>query len=219
MAGFMKVLFRNLIQGPSTDPFPLGETFTPKRVRGRVVIDPDLCVGCGVCKHSCTSGAIDITRKEDQSGYTITVWRNSCCLCASCRHYCPTGAITVNNDWHSAHPESEKYECIEQHTIDYVPCLHCGTLIRPLPEKLAKKLYAGKPEVEAERVRLLCPRCRQLEDARRNEDLGPISEKPEAIANASSGAGVEIDLKQQEVEKEKAAASAPVEGQADNKSA
>ena len=35
MAGFLKVLFRNLLEGPSTDPFPLGETFTPARLRGR----------------------------------------------------------------------------------------------------------------------------------------------------------------------------------------
>ena len=33
MAGFLKVLFRNLLEGPSTDPFPLGETFTPDRLR------------------------------------------------------------------------------------------------------------------------------------------------------------------------------------------
>ncbi len=42
MAGFLKILFRNLLQGPSTDPFPLGETFTPERLRGRVKIDPNL---------------------------------------------------------------------------------------------------------------------------------------------------------------------------------
>ena len=190
MASFMKVLFRNLIQGPSTDPFPFGETFTPERVRGRVVIDPDLCVGCGVCKKVCTAGAIDITRKDDKSGYTITVWRDSCCLCATCRHYCPTGAMQINNDWHNVHPESEKYECLEQHTIEYVPCSHCGTMIRPLPLKLAEKLYKDKPEVEAEKVRLLCPRCRQLEDARRNE--AALTE-PEALENAKAVCEIAVE--------------------------
>ena len=83
MAGFLKILFRNLLQGPSTDPFPLGETFTPERLRGRVKIDPNLCMGCGVCRHVCAAGAINIRQKPDNSGYTITVWQNSCCLCAS----------------------------------------------------------------------------------------------------------------------------------------
>ena len=45
MAGFLKVLFRNLLEGPSTDPFPLGATFTPDRLRGRAVVDHDLCMG------------------------------------------------------------------------------------------------------------------------------------------------------------------------------
>lgn len=171
MAGFLKVLFRNLLEGPSTDPFPLGETFTPDRLRGKCVIDPELCVGCGVCKHVCAAGAIDITPKEDKSGYKITVWRNSCCLCASCRHYCPTGAMSIVNDWHSAHPESEKYECLEQHEINYEPCAHCGTLIRPLAASLAQKLYAHNKEVDPEVIRHLCPKCRQLEDARRIENV------------------------------------------------
>lgn len=171
MASFLKVLFRNLLEGPSTDPFPFGETVTPERVRGRVKIDPELCVGCGICKKVCAAGAIDITRKADKSGYTITVWRNSCCLCASCRHYCPTGAMSVTNDWHSAHLESEKFECIEQHTINNIPCTHCGKLFRPLPLKMTQKLYAEKPDVDPEKVRNLCPNCRRLADAKRNEKV------------------------------------------------
>lgn len=169
MAGFLKVLFRNLLEGPSTDPYPVGETFTPKRVRGKCVIDPEKCVGCGVCKHVCAAGAIDITQKEDKSGYTITVWRNSCCLCATCRHYCPTGAMSIINDWHHAHAQDKKYDCIEQHTIEYEPCAHCGTLIRPLPLKLAEKLYAKNDEADPEQIRKLCPKCRQLLEGHRIE--------------------------------------------------
>lgn len=200
MAGFLKVLFRNLLEGPSTDPFPLGETFTPERVRGRVVINPDLCVGCGICKHSCASGAIDITKKADQSGYTITIWRNSCCLCASCRHYCPTGAISVIPDWHSAHPESEKFECLEQHTINYTPCAHCGTLIRPLPLNLARKVYAKHPEIDPDKMRHLCPKCRQLLDAKHNEEVGgsTVAENQQAVEAASSGETINMDSRKTE---------------------
>lgn len=185
MAGFLKVLFRNLLDGPSTDPFPLGPTFTPERLRGKAVIDPDLCMGCGVCKHVCTAGAIDIRPKEDKSGYTITIWRDSCCLCASCRHYCPTGAMSITNDWHLAHPESEKYTLLEQHTIDYEPCAHCGTLIRPIPAKLAEKIYAHNTEISPEEIRHLCPKCRQLEDAKRIERVFPAVETAETESIAA----------------------------------
>ena len=179
MAGFLKVLFRNLLDGPSTDPFPLGPTFTPKRLRGKAVVDPDLCVGCGVCRHVCTAGAIDISPKPDKSGYTITIWQDSCCLCANCRHYCPTGAMSITNDWHLVHPESEKYEMLEQHTIDYEPCAHCGTLIRPIPLKLAEKIYAHDANISPEEIRHLCPKCRQLEDAKRIERVYPVVETEE----------------------------------------
>lgn len=169
MSSFLKVLFKNVLEGPSTDPFPLGETFTPERLRGKCVVDPELCMGCGVCKSVCAANAIDITPKEDKSGYTITVWRNSCCLCASCRHYCPTGAMSISNDWRHAHFQEEKYNVLEQHTIDYEPCANCGALIRPLPLKLAEKLYAQNKEIDAESIRRLCPQCRRIQDARNME--------------------------------------------------
>ncbi len=65
MAGFLKVLLNNLLEGPSTDPYPVGETFTPKRVRGRCIVDPELCVGCGMCRYACAAGAINIDKKPD----------------------------------------------------------------------------------------------------------------------------------------------------------
>jgi len=175
MAGFLKVLFRNLLEGPSTDPFPLGETFTPDRLRGKAVVDPDLCMGCGICRHSCAAGAINITPLPDRKGFTITIWQNSCCLCASCRHYCPTGAMSITTNWHTAHPESEKFNRIEQHTIHYEPCAGCGELMRPLPNKLAEKLYAYNDEIDRELTRRLCPKCRQLEDAKRNACVLPAA--------------------------------------------
>ncbi|MBQ3058992.1 MAG: 4Fe-4S binding protein [Desulfovibrio sp.] len=185
MAGFLKVLFRNLLEGPSTDPFPLGETFTPARLRGRAVVDPELCMGCGMCRHSCAAGAINISALPDGTGFTITIWQNSCCLCASCRHYCPTGAMSISNDWHSAHAESEKFQRIEQHTIKYEPCAGCGTLMRPIPAALAERLYAANSEIDPEKTRHLCPKCRQLEDAKRSICLLPSPGKQ--VTAASDG--------------------------------
>lgn len=185
MAGFLKVLFRNLLDGPSTDPFPLGETFTPERLRGKCEVDPDLCMGCGVCKNVCAANAIDISPKKDGTGYAITIWSNSCCLCASCRHYCPTGAMKITNDWHHAHAQEEKYDCVERKVIDYEPCAHCGTLIRPLPLKMAQKLYSKNPEIDPDKIRRLCPKCRQLEDARQ------IEGKPAELDAAAESVEVE----------------------------
>ena len=186
MAGFLKVLFRNLLEGPSTDPFPLGETFTPDRLRGRAVVDPDLCMGCGICRHSCAAGAIHIGQKPDGSGFTITIWQNSCCLCASCRHYCPTGAMSISTDWHTAHVQAEKYDRLEQHTIKYEPCVACGALMRPIPKVLADKLYAWNTEIDPELTRKLCPKCRQIEDAKRNACVLPTATDETPAATVTS---------------------------------
>ncbi|OXS29688.1 MAG: hydrogenase [Desulfovibrio sp. MES5] len=186
MAGFLKVLFRNLLEGPSTDPFPLGETFTPERLRGKAVVDPNLCMGCGICRHSCAAGAIHIGQLPDGSGFTITIWQNSCCLCASCRHYCPTGAMSISTDWHTAHVQAEKYNRLEQHTIKYEPCVACGALMRPIPKVLADKLYAWNTEIDPELTRKLCPKCRQIEDAKRNACVLPTATDDTPAATVTS---------------------------------
>ena len=165
---FLKVLWNNLTQGPVTEAFPFAEAPTPERFRGRVTVDPTLCVGCGTCVHVCAGGAINITRAEDrddQKGFTITVWHNTCCLCAQCRHYCPTKAITLTNNWHNAHRNDRKYTFVEQVRVDYDTCAACGTRIRLLPPSVIARIYEGHPEIDVQRVSHLCPDCRQIETA------------------------------------------------------
>ena len=57
-----------------------------------------------------------------------------------------------------------------------------------LPLKLAQKLYAHDEGIDPERVRLLCPKCRQLDDARRNERLTAQQEETQAETAAQAQA-------------------------------
>ena len=143
-------------------------------------------MGCGICRHSCAAGAIHIGQQPDGSGFTITIWQNSCCLCASCRHYCPTGAMSISTDWHTAHTQAEKYNKLEQHTIKYEPCVACGALMRPIPKVLADKLYAWNTEIDPELTRKLCPKCRQIEDAKRNACVLPTATDDTPAATVTS---------------------------------
>ncbi len=163
MATFLNTLLQNIISGPATDPFPFGETFSPKRVRGLIRIDRDLCLGCGMCRHVCAAGAINIQRNS--LGWTITIWQDSCCLCRSCVTYCPMHAMSIDPNWHSAHVEEDKYKRIEQHTISYQPCARCGTPMRVMSLERAKELYAADPDIDPEEIRHLCRSCRQIRDA------------------------------------------------------
>lgn len=162
---FLKILWDNLKKGPVTDAFPFGETYTPDRLRGRVEVDPALCVGCGTCVHVCAAGAINISKFEDGSGFEITVWRNSCCLCAQCRHYCPSKAITLTNDWHSAHRATEKYTQITRAKVKYDYCAVCGAKMRVLPQEVLNRIYAKHSEVDVDVISHLCPNCRRIDVA------------------------------------------------------
>ncbi len=162
---FLKVLWNNLRKGPVTEPFPFGEAEAPERFRGKVVIDPGLCVGCGTCVHVCVADAIRLSPHRDGGGFDITVWRNACCLCGQCRHYCPTKAISLVNDWHTAHRAERKYAFIERASVHYQKCENCGAHMRFLPGAVLKKIYADHPEVSVERVSRLCPECRRIDVA------------------------------------------------------
>ena len=160
---FLKTLWDNLRKGPVTDPFPFGETFTPDRLRGRVEIDPSLCVGCGTCEHVCAAGAINISKLDDGTGFEVTVWRNSCCLCAQCRHYCPTQAITLSTNWHGAHRSDRKYTEVTRATVKYDYCALCGAKMRILPQALLDRIYANHSEVDVDVISHLCPDCRRID--------------------------------------------------------
>ncbi len=163
MFSFLKILLRNLHQGPVTDPFPFGETFTPKGLRARVSFNADACVGCRMCEHVCAGGAIRF--EENESELRFTLWHNTCAFCGLCQHYCQTKAIVLTEDWHLSHRQTEKYRMLEQGTITRIPCLGCGTLMMPVAGQLIRIAYRDTNQ-DIEGLRQLCPDCRQKLGAR-----------------------------------------------------
>ncbi len=103
---FLKVLLNNLRKGPSTDPFPFGETVTHAAYRGKVTFDAAACVGCRMCAHVCAGGAIRFS--EDQDGLYFTIWHNTCISCGLCASYYRTKAIRLSNNWHLSHLQDQK---------------------------------------------------------------------------------------------------------------
>lgn len=54
-----------------------------------VVIDPELCKGCGICKKECPNEAIVIENKK-------AVVRENCASCGICTRVCPVQAVTAS---------------------------------------------------------------------------------------------------------------------------
>jgi 2-oxoglutarate ferredoxin oxidoreductase subunit delta len=58
----------------------------------KVIIDPDLCTGCGVCAVMCPKKILEI---DPDSGLCKVINQNECDLLGGCEFQCPTGAITI----------------------------------------------------------------------------------------------------------------------------
>lgn len=155
---FLSILARNLMSGPSTDPFPFGETFTPASLRGRVVFDAPECTACRFCEQACIGGAIRFDKTRE--GMRFLLWHNTCTFCGLCEFYCPTGAIHLTPDWHLAHGNEDKFAMVERGMLPTITCTQCGTeavAMVPNPGSAKRPLT----EAEKEQYRHLCPKCRR----------------------------------------------------------
>ncbi|MDR3518173.1 MAG: 4Fe-4S binding protein [Azospirillaceae bacterium] len=155
---FLKILARNLALGPSTDPFPFGETFTPKGLRGRVEFDAENCTACRYCEQVCIGGAIRFSKTPE--GMRFLLWHNTCTFCGLCEFYCPTHAIHLTEDWHLAHGNEDKYAMVENGLLPTIVCTQCGAeaiAIAPNPTAFKEPATEGQKE----QYRHLCARCRR----------------------------------------------------------
>ncbi|MBZ4021531.1 4Fe-4S ferredoxin [Rhodobacter sp. TJ_12] len=155
---FLKILLDNLRKGPATEAFPFGEAPTPPAYRGKVAFDADTCTGCKMCEHVCAGGAIRFA--EDDDGLHFLIWHNTCISCGLCEYYCPTKAITLTNNWHLAHPQSEKYTQIDHGTVAQCRCTECGTAFLPAIPALMDLAYRGQND-RTKALAGMCPDCRR----------------------------------------------------------
>ena len=98
--GLFTVL-KHLFIRPVTLEYPEKKRFQSDAFRGKpeVKIGENGCVGCGVCKKVCPSGAISYEKDENGKVVSYTFDLNKCIFCGNCMYYCPHGAVTLGQDF------------------------------------------------------------------------------------------------------------------------
>ena len=108
---------------------------------GVAIVDPQKCVGCGVCVEACPLDLI-IMRKEgdrvdvacintESGGDTVKVCKIGCIACGICEKICKFGAIKVVNG---------------VAVVDHSLCRNCGECVDACPRHIIsiEKIYKGK---------------------------------------------------------------------------
>jgi len=73
----------------------MSEAVKPKAPRGLVVINAELCKGCGFCIEFCPAHVLEFSTEFNSKGYhpPLAVNPDACTGCDLCGIYCPDFAI------------------------------------------------------------------------------------------------------------------------------
>jgi hydrogenase-4 component H len=98
LASLLPELMRTLFGGRVTVRFPFAPLELPVYFRGKVVIRPELCAGCGLCVRDCPAFALELAR-ESREQFRLIHYRDRCAYCGQCEDSCRQGAIVLVNEF------------------------------------------------------------------------------------------------------------------------
>ncbi len=169
----MGITFRHLFTKSVTVQYPLQRDVLPERVRLKLHVNIDDCIGCRLCERACPVECIDIgtikSTDDDDLGETSTghkkkLWVDKfdidmakCCYCELCVHPCPTDCITMVEEY-------------EYSTYDR------NDLIFPFSDMTPEQIEEANRKLEEE-----------AEAKRRKKEEAMLAKKKKAEAQAAGG--------------------------------
>lgn len=95
MLDFITVAIKNLFSKPSTRKYPSYKRKDFVGQRGKISIDIDNCIYCGMCSRKCPVGAITVSRNER----TWSINRFRCVNCSYCVESCPKKCLVCETTY------------------------------------------------------------------------------------------------------------------------
>jgi formate hydrogenlyase subunit 6/NADH:ubiquinone oxidoreductase subunit I len=99
-------MVRTFLTRRATVRFPFAPLDLPTCVRGKVIIRPEACTGCGLCVRDCPAFALELER-ESRESFCLSYYRDRCAYCGQCADNCRQGAITLVNELDRATPRRD----------------------------------------------------------------------------------------------------------------
>lgn len=88
---FTKTVLGNLVSKPATRNYPFEPRNYPPRTRGKIGIEINTCIFCGICSKKCPTNAIAV----DRNARTWSIERFGCIQCGYCVESCPKKCLTM----------------------------------------------------------------------------------------------------------------------------
>ena len=92
LLGMTKTVLKNLFTLPATERYPFVQKTFLSGTRGKVDIEIEKCIYCGICQRKCPTAAIIVTKEPK----IWTIDRMRCISCNACVEVCPKKCLALN---------------------------------------------------------------------------------------------------------------------------
>ena len=125
--------------GRVTLPYPFGARPPEPGFRGKLVVHPDLCIGCGGCANVCPARVIEV-RDESQLLRVLEFHWGRCTYCGRCEEVCPEAAVRMSSEFETATDRPQ--DMLVRVELFMGPCQRCGRCFPP-PTPLDRMIAPG----------------------------------------------------------------------------
>jgi hydrogenase-4 component H len=114
LAHLLPELVRTLFGQRVTVRYPFTPLELPAYFRGKVVVRPELCAGCGSCVRDCPASALELER-EGRERFRLIHYHDRCAYCGQCEDSCRLGAIVLVSEFV---PASSRRDALAQVVVE-----------------------------------------------------------------------------------------------------
>ena len=83
------MIIRSLFKKPATLMYPIRPRIWTENTRGRIEIEIEDCIFCGICARKCPTDALVV----DREAKSWTISRMGCIQCSCCVEVCPKNCL------------------------------------------------------------------------------------------------------------------------------